>query len=102
MTDKDQDQQEVLEEKLLDMNVPGFQAEFEAAEAEMLGAFTEDAIGEVDAAESVEGLQPMFLDDEGPSKDLPAFITTTNSYQLYDLKDNESVVEAMERKSKEA
>ena len=45
--------QETIQEKLLDAQVPGFKAQFEPQEAEMLGAFTEDAINEKDALESV-------------------------------------------------
>lgn len=33
--------------------MPGFKAQFEPHEAEMLGAFTEDALNEHDALESV-------------------------------------------------
>lgn len=44
---------EILQQKLLDAQIPGFKAQFEPFEAEMLGAFTEDAINEKDALESV-------------------------------------------------
>ncbi len=44
---------ETLREKLLDAQIPGFKAQFEPVEAEMLGAFTEDALNEKDALESV-------------------------------------------------
>ncbi len=44
--------QETIQEKLLDAQVPGFKAQFEPQEAEMLGAFTEDAINEKDALDS--------------------------------------------------
>ena len=43
---------EVIDEKLSDMETPGFEAEFNAAEAERLGAFEEDALSEEDALES--------------------------------------------------
>jgi len=43
---------ETLREKLLDAQVPGFKAQFEPQDAEMLGAFTEDAINEKDALDS--------------------------------------------------
>ncbi len=41
-----------LREKLLDAMTPGYQAEFDPDEAEQAGAFVEDALSELDAAES--------------------------------------------------
>ena len=46
------DIQEVITDKLLDAEIPGFQAEFDPLEAQKLGAFTEDALSEQDALES--------------------------------------------------
>ena len=46
------DIQEVITDKLLDAEIPGFQAEFDPLEAERLGAFKEDALSEQDALES--------------------------------------------------
>ena len=46
------DIQEVIHEKLLDAEIPGFQAEFDPLEAERLGAFKEDALSEQDALDS--------------------------------------------------
>lgn len=43
---------EVLREKLDDAMTPGYQAEFDPEEAEMVGAFVEDALSEQDAIES--------------------------------------------------
>ena len=43
---------EIIQEKLLDAEIPGFQAEFDPLEAERLGAFTEDALSEQDALDS--------------------------------------------------
>ena len=43
---------EIIQEKLLDAEIPGFQAEFDPLEAERLGAFTEDTLSEQDALES--------------------------------------------------
>jgi len=43
---------DALREKLLDAEVPGYQAEFDPEEAERVGAFFEDALSEQDAAES--------------------------------------------------
>lgn len=97
--------QEVLKEKLADAMLPGYQAEFDAEEAEQLGAFREDALDEAAAAVSGddlnEDLEPAFLDDDGPSNDLPPFITTTNAAELYDLQPGETVLEAIARKAKE-
>ena len=43
---------EIIQEKLLDAEIPGFQAEFDPLEAERLGAFKEDALTEQDALDS--------------------------------------------------
>lgn len=43
---------EVIDQKLLDMETPGFAAEFSAIEAERLGAFVEDALDLQDAMDS--------------------------------------------------
>jgi hypothetical protein len=43
---------ELVHEKLIDAQAPGFQAQFEADEAELAGAFFEDALTEDDALES--------------------------------------------------
>ncbi|EIU3850995.1 Uncharacterised protein [Bordetella trematum] len=45
--------------------------------------------------------EPAFLDDDGPSSDLPAFISTTNSGELYGLREGETVVEAIARHQRE-
>ncbi|PTQ89951.1 hypothetical protein C8R30_13911 [Nitrosomonas nitrosa] len=45
-------QDQVIKEKLLDAEIPGFQAEFDPLEAERLGAFKEDALSEEDALDS--------------------------------------------------
>ena len=45
-------QDQVIQEKLLDAEIPGFQAEFDPLEAERLGAFKEDALSEQDALDS--------------------------------------------------
>ena len=41
--------------------------------------------------------EPAFLDDEGPSEDLPSFISTTNARELYGLREGETVPEAIAR-----
>ena len=51
-TESDHFDLEILQKKLLDAQIPGFKAQFEPLEAEMLGAFTEDALNEKDALES--------------------------------------------------
>ena len=38
---------------------------------------------------------PAFLDDEGPSDDLPVFISITNAWGLYGLQEGETVGEAI-------
>ncbi|WP_367899688.1 conjugal transfer protein TraD [Xanthomonas oryzae] len=97
-----------LSEKLADAETPGFQAEFDPEEAERAGAFVEDALNEQDASASGDdlvevggALEPAFLDDEGPSDDIPPFITTTNARELYDLRPGETVAQAAARKATE-
>jgi hypothetical protein len=46
----------VILEKLADAQTPGFQAEFDPDEAELAGAFVEDALNADDALESVDDL----------------------------------------------
>jgi len=77
-------------------------------EAGRVGVRVEDALSEQDAAASgddlveVDGaLEPAFLDDEGPSADIPPFITTTNARELYDLRPGETVAQAAARKASE-
>ena len=43
---------ELVEEKLLDLQTPGFIAEFSPEEAALAGAFYEDALSETDAEDS--------------------------------------------------
>lgn len=46
--------------KLADADTPGYQAEFDPAEAEAAGAFREDALSEADALDSThDAPQPM-------------------------------------------
>lgn len=106
--DDDAAGREAVREKMVDALMPGFQVEFDPDEAERAGAFVEDALSEQDAAEScadlveVDGaLEPAFLDDEGPSADIPPFITTTNARELYDLRPGETVAQAAARKVSE-
>ena len=47
-----EDLNEVVQQKLIDARTPGFQAEFDPDEAQLLGAFFEDALSEADALES--------------------------------------------------
>lgn len=46
------DLNEVIAEKLEDLTVPGFVAEVTPLEAEIIGAFYEDALSEIDAQEA--------------------------------------------------
>ena len=43
---------QVIAQKLVDAQTPGFQAEFDPDEAELLGAFKEDALSEFEALDS--------------------------------------------------
>jgi hypothetical protein len=103
--DDDAAGREAVREKMADALTPGFQVEFDPDEAERVGAFVEDALSEQDAADDlveVDGaLEPAFLDDEGPSADIPPFITTTNARELYDLRPGETVAQAAARKASE-
>lgn len=44
---------ELLEEKLLDAETPGFEVSMDPDEAERAGAFSEDALSEAEAKESI-------------------------------------------------
>lgn len=95
---------EALREKLTDAQTPGYQAEFDPEEAERAGAFVEDALSEEDAADSNADLvdvlgeeQPGFLDDEGPSAEIPTFITRTNAGERFGMEPGETVPEAIAR-----
>lgn len=95
-----------LREKLFDATTtPGYEAEFDPEEAEHAGAFTEDALNEQDAAESVEDVASP--DDEGPvfleggaSVDVPPIITTTNIREAYGWRPGETLDDAIERQTK--
>ena len=50
--DAKEDAAEALREKLADMETPAFEVEFDPEEAELAGAFLEDALSEQDALES--------------------------------------------------
>lgn len=41
--------------------------------------------------------EPAFLDEDDPSAPLPSFISTTNAYELYGLREGETVAEAIIR-----
>lgn len=43
---------QIIDQKLIDAQTPGFQAEFDPDEAELLGAFREEALSETDALDS--------------------------------------------------
>ena len=100
---------DAISDKLADALTPGYQAEFDPDEAERAGAFIEDALTEQDAAESGDdladldaALEPVFLDDDGPSNDLPPVPTTTNARELYGLRDGETVADAIARRDQSA
>lgn len=41
--------------------------------------------------------EPAFLDDDDPDAPLPTFVSTTNAYELYGLREGETVSEAIAR-----
>jgi len=95
----------VISQSEEDMGIPGVQVEYTADVAEQNGAFEETAMSEKDALESnmdmeFEGeMVPAFLDDEGPSEDIPPFITTTNIRELYNWKPGELLKDGILRKN---
>lgn len=48
---------DVIDAKLLDLQTPGFEAEMTPAQADVLGAFVEDAISARDAEESAGDME---------------------------------------------
>ena len=95
---------EALREKMADALTLGFQVELDPDEAERMGAFVEDALSEEDAADSNADLvdvlgeeQPGFLDDEGPSAEIPTFITRTNARERFGMEPGETVPDAIAR-----
>lgn len=100
---------DAISDKLADALTPGYQAEFDPDEAERAGAFIEDALTEQDAAESGDdladldaALEPAFLDDDGPSGDLPPVPTLTNARELFGLREGETVADAIGRLDQKA
>ncbi|OSO81228.1 hypothetical protein [Burkholderia pseudomallei] len=76
--------------------------------ANTIGTFMENALNEQDAiasgnvsADLADAPEPTFLDDEGPSLDVPMFITKTNARELFGLRPGETVAQAAARKAKE-
>ncbi|AKM30431.1 hypothetical protein AB870_10415 [Pandoraea faecigallinarum] len=72
------------------------------------GAFKENALSEQDAIASgnvlanlADAPEPTFLDDEGPTLDVPLFITRNNARELFGLCPGETVAQALARKAKE-
>ena len=65
-----------------------------------LNATTEPSDSEANAVSAGE-LEPTFLDDDGPSLDVPLFITKSNARELFGLRPGETVAQAVARKSSE-
>lgn len=72
------------------------------------GTVIENALSERDAiasgnvlADLADTPEPTFLDDEGPSLDVPLFITKTNARELFGLRPGETVAQAAARKAAE-
>ncbi len=53
----------------------------------------------LDEGESWGREEPAFLDDDGPSAEIPSFIATTNARELYDLQPGESIQQAIVRRN---
>lgn len=56
-----------------------------------------DAVKIIEMAINAPLTEPAFLDDDDPNAPLPAFISTTNAYELYGLREGETVSEAIAR-----
>lgn len=54
---------EIIEQKVLDLNIPGSEVSFDPVEAEALGAFEETALDEESARESVIDLTPDMFEE---------------------------------------
>ncbi|WP_129560959.1 hypothetical protein [Paraburkholderia dokdonella] len=65
-----------------------------------LNATTEPSDSAANAVSAGE-LEPTFLDDDGPSLDVPLFITKSNARELFGLRPGETVAQAVARKSSE-
>lgn len=67
--------------------------------------FIEDALSEKEAVESCQAFDeefgPVFLDDEGPSDDLPICVLTQTARDLFGVREGETVAEAAARKARE-
>jgi hypothetical protein len=104
------DIQELMERMRL-AQTPGRQVTFTQAQAEMLGAFREDALSEEDALASMAQLEDAQL--TGSSEDAPAFITgkalgelptyttTRTSRDIFGKRPGESLIDALERRKSE-
>lgn len=51
-----------IDEKIDDLETPGYEVEFDPDEAEQIGAFSEDALNEEDAADSTTDLFNGFME----------------------------------------
>lgn len=56
-----------------------------------------DAVKIIELAQNAPLTEPAFLDDDDPSAPLPTFVSTTNAYELYGLREGETVSEAIAR-----
>ena len=57
-----------------------------------------DAVKIIELAQNAPLPEPAFLDDDDPDAPLPTFVSTTNAYELYGLREGETVSEAIARK----
>lgn len=56
-----------------------------------------DAVKIIELAQNAQLPEPAFLDDDDPDAPLPTFVSTTNAYELYGLREGETVSEAIAR-----
>lgn len=81
---------DVLTQKMIDVMNPGVVVELDPDEAELLGAFREDAMSEQDAWESNVDLAdldgPVFLGKENADTEIPDFITVSHGSKEPEVK----------------
>lgn len=89
----------VVDEKMDDAMTPGFQAEFDPDEAELAGAFHEDALTAGEAAESSIELAEIDLAfvEVGDGSEVPPIPTVINMRETFGLREGESLTDALDR-----
>jgi hypothetical protein len=94
---------DIVRAKLVDSQTPGFQAEFDPDEADVAGAFEDDALDEHDALDAANdltheslGAGSMFIDPE-EVLEVPFYITRPTLREAIARRPGESLKEALVR-----